>query len=353
VSEEPERLTGWRREAQLPRQLDDCCLVVPTYQRPQETLSLLERLTEIRDAPGEVVIVDGSPNDSTVEQLEGWSAGRPLPFDLTYVRSPAGLTRQRNVGIDVSTRAFVFFLDDDCLPEPGYFEAIRRVFQADRAQVVGAVSGSIINEIGRPMSRRWRVRLLLGLVPRHVEPGRYYLTATSVPYSLASPFSGVREVDIVPGGASAYRRDVFSSNRFSLFFDGYAQGEDVEMSLRIGKAWRLLWCGEAHVNHFHATAGRPAAFQKGRMEVRNRFFIWKRYSETAALSIKIRFWSDIAYVFSYDLISFAARPGQPAYLQHALGVAHAAAECILSPPRYEEPPAMREYELDVARSRDA
>lgn len=353
MSAELQRLVGWRREAGLPRLLDDCCLVIPTYHRPKEMLALLERLTSVPDPPGEVVIVDGSIDDETFEKVLAWSGGRSLAFDLAYVRSPAGLTRQRNVGIDTSTGTFVFFLDDDCLPEPGYFEAIRRVFQEDRAQVVGAVRGSIINEIGRPISLRWRIRFLLGLVPRHVEPGRYYPTATSVPCSLASQFSGVREVDMVPGGASAYRREVFSSSRFSLFFDGYCQGEDLEMSLRIGQSWKLLWCGEAHVSHFHAAAGRPAAFQKGRMEVRNRFFIWKRYSQDAALSIRIKFWLDILYVFSYDLASFVARPGRRFHLQHALGVAEAAAECILSPPRYQEPPAMREYQLSLERSRNA
>jgi GT2 family glycosyltransferase len=308
---------------------------------------LLERLAGIPDPPGEVVVVDGSPEDSVGKAVSAWARAIGAPFDLVYVKSPAGLTRQRNVGVDVSTGMFVFFLDDDCLPEPGYFEAIRRVFRADRAGVVGAVCGSIINEIGRSISLRWRIRLLLGLVPRHVEAGRYYPTATSVPCGLTAPFSGVREVDIVPGGASAYRREVFSSSRFSLFFDGYCQGEDLEMSLRIGRSWKLLWCGEAHVNHFHAAAGRPAAFQKGRMEVRNRFFIWKRYSEDAALSIRIRFWLDIAYVFSYNLVSFVARPWRPSYLRHAFGVAHAAAECILSPPRYHEPPATREYQLSL------
>jgi GT2 family glycosyltransferase len=340
-----ERLVGWRREAQSPCFLDDCCLVIPTYQRPEETLRLLDRLMAVADPPGEVVIVDGSADDRTAHGVGNWLQGRPHPFDLAYVRSPAGLTRQRNVGIDASSRRFVFFLDDDCLPESGYFEAIRRVFVEDSGGAVGAVCGSIINEMGRPTSLRWRIRFLLGLVPRNGKPGKYYPTATSVPISLTAPFAGVRAVDILPGGASAYRRDVFTAARFSLFFDGYAQGEDVEMSLRIGGSWKLLWCGDAHLGHYHAPAGRPNAVQKGRMEVRNRFFIWKRHTPAAQLRDRLRFWSDIGYIFAYDLAASVVRPKRSWSIRHALGVLRGAAECLTAPPRYEEPPARKEYEL--------
>ena len=340
-----QRLVGWRWDAPAPCLLDDCCLVIPTYQRPEETVRLLDRLMAVADPPGEVVIVDGSFDDRTANEIATWVQDRPHPFDLAYVRSPAGLTRQRNVGIDASSRKFVFFLDDDCLPESGYFEAIWRVFLADRGGAVGAVCGSIVNQMDRPMSLRWRLRFLLGLAPRNGRPGRYYPTATSVPISVTPPFAGVRAVDILPGGASAYRRDVFAVERFSLFFDGYAQGEDVEMSLRIGGSWKLLWCGDAHLEHYHAPAGRPDAVQKGRMEVRNRFFIWKRHTPAAQRGDRLRFWADIGYIFAYDLAASLVRPRRSWSFRHAIGVLRGAAECLAAPPRYAEPPAKKEYEL--------
>jgi glycosyltransferase involved in cell wall biosynthesis len=296
--------------------------------------------------PAEVAVVDGSRNRRTEQAVQHWRAGARPPYDLLYVEGPTGLTLQRNIGIDATGREFVFFLDDDCVPEPRYFRAIRDIFLAASYREVGGIGGAIVNEIGGTMSRRWKLRLALRLYPRG-EPGQYYPTATSVPVSLARPFSGAISVDILPGCTIAFRREVFDREQFSSFFDGYSQGEDLEMSLHVGKSWKLLWCGDAHVNHFHATADRPAAFQKGRMEVHNRFFIWKRHSQDATLSIRIRFWLDILYVFAYDLVSSVARPGQPSYLQHALGVGLGAAEYIFSPPRYREPPAMREYQLSL------
>ncbi len=342
------RLGGWRRAAVGKEALPDCALVVATYKRPKQVVALLERLAMVPDPPAEVVIVDGSPDDSSGREVARWAQAGSAPFDLCYVKSASGLTRQRNVGVDASTREFVFFLDDDCLPEPGYFRSIRDVFLSDRAAEVAAVCGSILNEMGLPLTLRWRLRFLLGIVPRDGESGRYYPTATSVPRSLVHPFSGTRRVDMVPGGASAYRRSVFQEHRFSEFFTGYAQGEDLEMSMRVGRNRKLLWCGDAHVNHLHVAAGRPSSFQKGRMEVRNRYFIWKRYSSDARWADRARFWLDIAYILSFDLITFVCRPREPWNVSHAAGVAVASVECLLRPPRYEERPASREYEFSLA-----
>ena len=340
------RLEGWRKSGTGEGALTDCTLVVATFKRPKEIVVLLEKLTGLPDPPGEVVVVDGSPEDASRQAVSEWAKTRAAAFDLVYVKSPTGLTRQRNVGVDASTKELVFFLDDDCLPEPGYFREIREVFRADAGEEVGAVCGSIVNEMGQRLTLRWRLRFLLGLVPRG-ESGKYYPTATSVPRSLVRPFRGTRRVDMVPGGASAYRRRVFLQHRFSEFFTGYAQGEDLEMSMRVGKTLKLLWCGDAHVNHFHVPVGRPSSFRKGRMEVRNRFFIWKRYSSQARYADRIRFWLDIGYIFSVDLVSFLIRPRQVWNLSHATGVAAAVVECLLRPPRYDEPGAARQYEFTL------
>lgn len=344
-------LRGWRRGAAEPRGLADCSLVVPTYRRPAEMARLLEHLRALPDVPAEVVVVDGSPDDAADRAMAAWARERALPFDLAVVRSPAGLTRQRNVGIDASGGALVFFLDDDCLPHPGYFAAVRDAFHADAAGAVGAVAGTPVNELDRPLSLRWRIRLALHLAPRRGETGRWYPSATSVPRALAKPFTGVRRVDVLPGCAMTFRREVLERHRFSSFFHGYAQGEDAEMSLRVGRDRVLLWCGDAHVTHEHAPGGRPPSVQKGRMEVRNRWFIWRRHSRRVPFRERARFWLDIGYVFAWDLAAFARAP-RGGHLAHALGVARGAAECWIVPPRHDEPPAAREYEV-VLRELDA
>jgi len=346
------RMDAWVRRAPglTDGSIADVGLVVPTFRRGADVVALLGCLVALPDRPSEVVIVDGSPDEEAEHCVDRWAADRDVPFDLVFVRSAPGLTRQRNVGIDTCTRELVFFLDDDCRPEPGYFRDIAAVFDADTEKRVGAVSGSIVNEMDLPLSARWRVRLLLGIVPRTLSPGAYHPSATSVPRSLMAPFYGVRRVDMVPGGAAAYRRDVFAGDRFSRFFEGYSQGEDLEMSLRLRRRWMLLWSGDAHVLHHHAPGGRPSSVAKGAMEVRNRYFILRRHSPNARVLDRLRFWADIAYIAGYDIVSAVLRPGSASHLRHALGVLKGAASCFVAPPRYDEPPARREYQV-VLRDR--
>jgi GT2 family glycosyltransferase len=341
-------LRGWRLPRALPGALADCSLVVPTYQRPEDLTTLLEALAALADPPAEMVIVDGTPGTHVEAAITAWARGRQLRFDLVYASSPKGLTRQRNVGIDLSSHPYVFFLDDDAVPLAGYFTGIRRVFAEDREHRVGAVGGAIVNQINRAIPRRWRLRLALGLVPR-VEPGTYHHSGTSTPRGLQKPFTGTKPVDVLPGCAFAFRREVLEQERFSEFFDGYSQGEDLEMSLRVGRRWKVISSGDARVIHKPAAGGRPGSFAKGRMEVRNRFFIWKRYSSNAPLVDRARFWSDLLFLFVMDAVWFCARPWRLRVLAHGFGILCAAAECLVSPPRYEQPPARRTYELNAAR----
>lgn len=328
-----ERLRGWRIASAVPSGLDDCCLIVPTYCRPREVVKLLETVNALPDHPAETIVVDGSQDELTERAVRRWVADQHAGFSLLYARSRAGLTRQRNVGIDLASGEYVFFLDDDCLPQAGYFAAIRDVFLADER--VGAVGGLAINQMAQPVPRRWRIRLSLKVVPR-VEPGTYHASGTSVPPNLVRPFTGTRAVDLLCGAHFAFRRAVFARHRFSEFFAGYAQGEDMEFSLRVGREWKLLWCGDARVAHHHAPGGRPAPFAKGKMEVRNRYFIWKRHTTDVHLVDRARFWFDVILLAAMDVAWFCSRPWQLGWAQHAIGVACGAVGCALSPPRYEE-----------------
>ena len=101
---------------------------------------LLMRLAELATPPLEVIVVDGSPDRETEVTVMGWAQRNATRFDLIYVKSMPGLTRQKVCWqIDVASREFVFFLDDDCIPSHGYFEAMRGVFLEDTSRKVGGV----------------------------------------------------------------------------------------------------------------------------------------------------------------------------------------------------------------------
>jgi len=339
-------LQGWRIAPRKAVGLEDCCLIVATYQRPKVIRELIGRMAEMPNVPAEVLIVDGSAGTETEFALFELSRFVKMPFELMYVRSPKGLTRQRNVGVDISTKQFLFFLDDDAMPLEGYFSELRRVLVNDAEESICAAGACIVNEIAKPIPRRWRIRRAIRLIPR-TAPLVYNDAGTSTPGGLIQPFHGIRDVDIFAGGACAIRRKVFESMRFSEFFYGYSWGEDLEMSLRIRSKWRVVCCGDARVVHYgvQCPAGRPAAFAKGRMEVRNRYFIWRRYSRRATLLNKVRFHLDLLFLFLMDLLWFVAHPLNRQHLTHACGLAAGAVSCVISPPEWDEPAPMQRYVL--------
>jgi len=339
-------LTGWRRSATAPAPLPDCSVVVPTWQRPGEVMTLLAAMGRLPDAPGEVIIVDGAPAKAARARIEAWVLGANLPFDLTYIVSPPGLTRQRNVGLEAARGEYIFFLDDDCLPLPGYFQAIRAVFVADVAGSIGAVRGFIVNGADVPVPRLWRLRAALGIVG--TEPGKYYPTGMSWTWNQVAPFRGTRPIDVLAGGAAAYRRAVFARHRFSEFFNGYSAGEDLEMSRRVARDWQLVVCGDAQLQHCHAGSGRPGGFALGQMAVRNRYFIWQRHSPDARPGDRCKFWLDQALVGATAVIQFLGRPWETAALGRALGTLCGSVECLVAPRRYAEPPVRPEYEFRLA-----
>jgi glycosyltransferase involved in cell wall biosynthesis len=351
-----QRMLGWRVGKSYSAALVDCSLIIATYKRPVQVAELLRHLADCERStsgsiPAEVVVVDGSPDGATEEAILTLIADR-FPFTLKYVRSKPGLTRQRNVGIDASSGGFVFFLDDDALPASDYFLVVRRIFVDDAAKKIGAVGGSMMNEWERPLSLRWRIRLALGIVPR-IEPMRYAHCGTSTPRSILEPFTGTRTVDILPGCAFSFRREVFDGVRFSNFFEGYSQGEDMEISLRAGRRWTLVCSGDAKVTHYEAPGGRPASFFKGRMEIRNRYFIWRRYSIDKATAIdKARLLADFCFLMMLDLAGFLLHPWRPRTLLHGTGIVCGVLECALRPPEFDEASNQTCYQVDFPSRAD-
>jgi GT2 family glycosyltransferase len=278
-----------------------------------------------------VVIVDGDPAGDLGARLHAWTARAAAPFALTYVGSPTELTRRRNVGVDISTRDFIFFLDPAAIPLPGYFAETRRVFDFDRQGCVGGVCGIVVTET----RRRHRLRRALALLPP-LEPLLYHRSGAHTPREFLAPFSGLRRVDVLPGCATAWRRDVFAALRFSCFFQGNPEGEDVEMSLRAGRSWTLLCCGDARVQLARLEPAAAPGYDAGRAHVRNRCFVWKRHVRKPEMRHTARFWCGAA------LSAAALAAFRPRY---AAGILAGIAGCITDPPRFVEPPARREYVL--------
>lgn len=225
--------------------------------------------------PERIVVVDASADDATEHVVCG-KAGPLAGSEIAYARVAAplaGLTRQRNFALRWVHTDLVVFFDDDVVLRPGCIAEMERVFRDGADDVIG-VGAYIENEHHRP-SLVWRARALAGVAPS-LRPGRYFPSGVSVPWSFMPPTERVVEGDWLRGCAMMWRADVLREVRFHEGFGGYANGEDLDVSLRMRARGRLLVAGGARALHLHDAAGRLDARQLARTAMLNGYDIHRR-----------------------------------------------------------------------------
>jgi len=135
----------------------ELAVAVCTYRRPAPLRSLLERLVEEAERSEDLVrlgvaVVDDSPDReaaSVVESFEGRFA-----LGTSYTSTGSGnISVARNAAIDggIAMGDWVCFIDDDCLPEPGWF---RRLFEMQRRTGAQLITGPI-RDVAPAGAPRW------------------------------------------------------------------------------------------------------------------------------------------------------------------------------------------------------
>jgi GT2 family glycosyltransferase len=125
-------------------------VVVPTRRRPAALARCLGGLVGLDYDPEAfevVVVADG-------EAPASFDPPNPLRTRLV-VRERAGPAAARNAGAAEARGRFLAFLDDDCVPAPGWLRALAPVLDSNPA---AAVRGRVVNALGRnPFSEATQV----------------------------------------------------------------------------------------------------------------------------------------------------------------------------------------------------
>ena len=268
-------------------------LIVCTYMRPEPLLQLLQSVQRQTVYPNEILIVDGSANDATKKILEANTIQ-----NLHYFQVPiefCGLTKQRNYGIDRTSNdaAIVCFLDDDTVLTENYFEQLLYTYikhpealgaggyilDDTKTEFVGAHYKPKLTEYffdgwTRKDGSRFVLRKKLGL-DSDFPPGYSSLYSHGRSVGFLPPSGKIYEVEMLMGGVSSFRKEVFKTHQFSTYFEGYGLYEDADFTLRVAKTGTLYLNTAAKLHHFHATEGRPNQFKYGMMVVRNGWYVWR------------------------------------------------------------------------------
>ncbi len=267
-------------------------VVTPTLRRPAEVAGLLRNLSEQECLPQEVILVDGAPPEECATQEIVTSLASALPFAVRYIRQTGGTAIQRNAGIDAAHGAFVALLDDDVRLQPDFLANILSVFECDTEQETGGIVGYRTNQYFAPEdAQRWRWVRRLRLLSIY-EPGRYdFACGYPVNNNMQPPFSGVRPVSFMTTACAVWRREVFAGGlRFDSFFRDYGVLEDAHFSLRAGRHWQLLQCGDARCEELHSPNGRENRRKIGYKCVVNYYYVFRDIVRPLTWRHQMRFW---------------------------------------------------------------
>jgi GT2 family glycosyltransferase len=270
-------------------------VVICTHQRPESLKRFLNSLAAQDRQPDELIIVDASNNNATEQMLRELPNVSDLAKRFLYLRVSGalkGITHQRNFALRWVSTDLVAFFDDDVELLPHCLREMERVHRETPQSLAGV--GAFMCNQAWPLADSWvwRMRLKLGLVPS-LQPGRYYSSGISVPWNIPS-LDGLMEGDWLPGCAMMWKTAIARNVGFYEGFGGYAQGEDLEFSLRARHHGRLVVSGAARVIHYYEAGGRPDPFKRGYMAVYNRYEIYRR-------SFPYRYSRDTVW-FSYALV---------------------------------------------------
>lgn len=120
-------------------------VIIPTCGRPESLERALRSLATQSAMDFEAIVVCDGPDESTRALSETLS----LPFQLSWIFLPrqGGQAAARNAGAERAQHQVLVFLDDDCVPVPGWIEAHTK-HHARSAQLV--VLGRVESAYERP-----------------------------------------------------------------------------------------------------------------------------------------------------------------------------------------------------------
>ncbi len=208
-------------------------VVIPTFERPEALLGVLEALERQAAPPDfEVVIVDDGSRDSTPARLRALSPPYPLRF---FRQENAGPAAARNRGVEEAKGRTILFLGDDTVPEPGLLAVHARAHGEPRPQAV-----AVLGYTTWPRDRR-------------VSPFLHHINE----YGLQFGYGLIEDPESVPfnffytSNISLPRALLRAAGLFDTTFP-HAAWEDIEIAYRLMRmGMKIVYRPEAVARHHH------------------------------------------------------------------------------------------------------
>lgn len=261
--------------------------IIPTATRSGALFETLKSLGQQHLQPAEIIIIDASQDEDTQniarESFEG------LRSTICYLKAEhAGAAVQRNQGISKACNPFILFMDDDIVFEKKCLELLWEVIQLDDR--TGAVNAMITNQQYHQPGRltRWMYRLMSG-EKLQTYAGKCIGPAWNLLPEDNEQLPSAVQVEWLNTTCTIYRKEALPEPVFDVHFTGYSLMEDLALSLKTGKQWKLYNVRTARIFHDSQPGiHKSNVIELAKMELVNRYFIMTEILDKKALKYKIQ-----------------------------------------------------------------
>lgn len=218
--------------------------------------------------PDEVIVIGEDGEDREV--TDGFEQ-----LNIHSISMKRGSTSaKRNLGTAVAGHeaTLIGFLDDDIVLEPKAFEAMLEFWEQAPANV-GAVSFNLRNQTA--FSASWLKSLSIAS-KLHLYDRRPGAVLRSGIQTRIDPLPVTTYVDWLATTAVVFRRSVLDEFAFDEFFEGYGYLEDLDLTYRVRKKFRLAVVADAGFHNYPSPVGRDRPFLFGKKEVVNRLYFVRK-----------------------------------------------------------------------------
>jgi GT2 family glycosyltransferase len=246
-------------------------VVIPTIGRYAEIRRMLASLAAQTRLPEQVLIVGEGAGNSEI--------AREFPqLNPELIRTPgSSICEKRNWGAQLTRPDIdlIAFMDDDIVLEPRAVEALLHFWEVAPPDV-GGTGLSLANhpKLYARGLKNLRAASWLGLYD--VRKGAVLRSGVH------TMIMGVEEdtyVQWLPTYAVVYSRKALAEYSFDEWFESYSYLEDLDLSYRIGKKYRLAVIADARVYHYPSHIGRTDPYRFGQKEVLNRLYFVSKHPE--------------------------------------------------------------------------
>ncbi len=262
-------------------------IVICTLNRPVEIQRCVQSIASQTRKPSEVIVVDAGNLGVVQKNLQDICDRAEIEF--IYRQDQPSTTRQRNHGAELAHGEVLFFLDDDVELDSAYIAEILDLYERDDARAIGGASGLLIPQPA-PSRCIWRAFawfFFLAETRRDVgtrlKPSHFSVYATG----LTAP----RYCEILPSTAVSYRANVFRQFLFDVDLTGYVMAEDIDLSYRVSRCYKLLMTPGATFRHSKSPVARntPREHEMRRL-LFTQYFFQKNLGNSLWRQV-VRYWS--------------------------------------------------------------